>query len=61
MTDIYRKIALLHEVATQNRIINLRMKYRDQKNEMVKECLKKQMENLLKECEDSKFKSEFTF
>lgn len=60
-TDTYRKVALLHEITKQNRIINLRLKYRDAKNTMIKECLKKQMENLLKTCEDSRFKSEFNF
>ena len=59
--DLMKKIALLHEVSQQNRILELRLKYRYQKNAMVKECLKKQMSNLLKDCTDKKRVENFEF
>lgn len=59
--DLMKKIALLHEVSQQNRILELRLKYRYQKNAMVKECLKRQMDNLLKDCKDKKRVKNFEF
>ena len=45
-TDTYRKIALLHEVAKQNRMIELRLKMENAKNERLKSQFKKMLENL---------------
>lgn len=59
--DLMKKVALLHEVSQQNRILELRLKYRYQKNAMVKECLKKQMDNLLKDCKDKERVENFEF
>lgn len=44
-----KKIALLHEVAKQNRIIQLRLKYNKEHNKQVKQLLKKQIEYLKNE------------
>lgn len=59
--DLMKKIALLHEVSQQNRILELRLKYRYQKNAMVKECLKRQMDNLLKDCKDKERVKNFNY
>lgn len=59
--DFYRKVALLHETNNHDRLINLRMKYRENKNRMVKECLRKQMEHILSDCKDKKWVEEFNF
>ena len=46
--DIYRKIALLHEITKQNRIIELRLKMQKCKNELIKKQFEKMLENLSK-------------
>ena len=43
------KIELLREITRQNRIIELRLKYNKCHHEQVKQCLKKQLENLQKQ------------
>ena len=42
--DTYRKIALLHEITKQNRIIELRMKY--EKCKQIKQQIAKMIQNL---------------
>ncbi len=49
MWELEKKIALLHEIAKQNRIVQLRLKYNKEHNKQVKQLLKKQIENLQKE------------
>lgn len=44
--DTYRKIALLHEITKQNRIIELRMKYEKCKHEQIKQQIAKMIQNL---------------
>lgn len=44
--EIYRKTLLLHEVAKQNRIIELRMKYEKCKHEQIKREIAKMIKNL---------------
>ena len=46
--EIYRKIALLHEVTKQNRMIELRLKMQKCKNELMKKQFEKMLENLSK-------------
>jgi hypothetical protein len=47
-TDVYRKVALLHEVAKQNRMIELRLKMQKCKNELIRKQFEKMLENLSK-------------
>lgn len=47
--DLMKKIALLEEVARQNRIIELRLKYEKTKEGRLKQEFKKMMENLIKQ------------
>lgn len=44
--DTIRKIALLHEITKQNRIIELRMKYEKCKHEQIKKEIAKMIQNL---------------
>lgn len=44
--DTIRKIALLHEITKQNRIIELRLKYEKCKHEQIKKQLAKMIQNL---------------
>ena len=46
--DTYRKIALLHEIAKQNRMIELRLKMQKTLHPQMKEQFKKMLENLSK-------------
>lgn len=46
--DTYRKIALLHEITKQNRLINLRLKMDKIKNEQIKQQFEKMIQNLSK-------------
>lgn len=47
-TDTYRKIALLHEVAKQNRIIELRLKMQKCLHPQMKKQFEKMIQNLSK-------------
>lgn len=49
MKTDYRKIALLHEVAKQNRMIELRLKYDKCKNERLRQQFAKMLKNLQQE------------
>ena len=44
--DTYRKVLLLHEVAKQNRLIELRLKMEKAKSERIKKQFQKMIENL---------------
>ena len=46
--DTYRKIALLHEIAKQNRMIELRLKMWKFKNELIRKQFEKMLDNLQK-------------
>lgn len=44
--DTYRKIALLHEITKQNRLIELRLKMEKAKSQLMKNQLEKMIKNL---------------